>query len=611
MNTLIDQLNKAIDQEYDAQNEAVATHLKLPLKTRIKRGDTLANLTAYFFEAKIYQQMRALNEKNPNFKEDTAEKQFLHFDEVEIHYKGENLSKFRKGSRVTLSKGNDVFELDLISDNQEGKIRLIRPIGSFSPLFINTTNIGTSGWNLDETAIDIRHVVKKATEVLKNNPNLCKKIEQLLANAPASDPITSSDYLKGLKIAEKTPLNDIQKEAFAQAYAATDYYLIQGPPGTGKTQLLAHLALQWAKEGKNVLVTAATHTAINNAMLKIAQIEPSYPHLIKVGTYLKNEEIEGNTSIQAIEDLSQSKYDPTHSKGMIVGATCYTPHTRRMKYFQWDIILLDEASQLNIPLAVAAMVSGKKYIFIGDHKQLPPILLADPQKALFNHSIFEHLYKKSPSTMLNLTYRMHQAINQFPSDFFYNKQLIAAQENATKTLPINNQFGKYQSVLDTQKPEILALHQHKGEEYHSAYEAQQIAQWIEIYLQKGIQPQDIAIIAPFRMQVNLISKTIAKNKILAPYLPQLFIDTIERIQGQEREVVFLSWAVSSWSNIEKRSAFLFSPNRLNVALTRAKKKRIVIANEMLFQTQKMPTEMQKSTQYFDAFFKNATKIKLI
>jgi DNA replication ATP-dependent helicase Dna2 len=89
----------------------------------------------------------------------------------------------------------------------------------------------------------------------------------------------------------------------------------------------------------------------------------------------------------------------------------------------WDVIIFDEAGQLSIPLAIAAMVKGSKFIFIGDHKQLPPIIAENHTDVVFQKSIFEHLHQFHPGIMLDITYRMNKWINEFPSKQFYNSRL--------------------------------------------------------------------------------------------------------------------------------------------------------------------------------------------
>ena len=84
----------------------------------------------------------------------------------------------------------------------------------------------------------------------------------------------------------------------------------------------------------------------------------------------------------------------------------------------WDVIIFDEAGQLSIPLAIAAMVKGSKFIFIGDHKQLPPIIAENHTDVVFQKSIFEHLHQFHSGIMLDITYRMNKWINEFPRNNF-------------------------------------------------------------------------------------------------------------------------------------------------------------------------------------------------
>ncbi|MCX7856012.1 MAG: AAA domain-containing protein, partial [Anaerolineae bacterium] len=158
-----------------------------------------------------------------------------------------------------------------------------------------------------------------------------------------------------------------QCEAFARAYATENYYLIQGPPGTGKTWVLAHLAKALAAEGQRVLITAFTHRAINNALRKVAQA--GWPHVCKVGqAHYADDLCRDGVQIPNFERFDQSPYTRV-TGGYIVGATCFAVRTSRLRDYPFDTVIFDEAGQVTLPVAIAGMLSGQRYIFIGDHKQ--------------------------------------------------------------------------------------------------------------------------------------------------------------------------------------------------------------------------------------------------
>ncbi len=599
---LIARLNRAIDIEYDSKNNDVDALLKLPIEDRIIKGETLSNLKIHLLDSHPKWLFESSNQEGGfKIKED---ENILSFTKL-IVYCDNNLSKFREGSPVCLHRGQYSIDLNVLEDN-DNEIILGTDTDYGYEGYMDKTLQDSSGWQLDNAKVDIRKVVKKSTAILSYNQEKLKLLNGIFEGSIL--PIISSEQLlKGTKIAEQTKLNLIQQQAFANAYATENYYLIQGPPGTGKTWLLAHLAIQFAKEGKKVLITANTHTAINNALQKASTLS-GYPNIIKVGKKFQTDNLnyDGSTAFN-VTDFNGSGFN-NDSKGIIVGATCYSPFTRKLEFMNWDIVIIDEAGQLSIPLALAAMVKGQKYILIGDHKQLPPIISDKHTDDVFTKSIFEHLFRFSQGIMLDITYRMNSAINNFPSKQFYNGKLTPDKSNANWLLKIENNFSIHQEILDINKPEILYCHKHVSDNSRSEFEANLIAELVLEYVNKGISPNDIAIITPFRAQVRQINKALSKLSIYKSIKGSLFVDTIERIQGQERDIIIFSLVISDPIKAKQRADFFFNPNRLNVAITRAKKKRIVIANKALFELKTYDGHLLSLIKNFNDFYESSTKI---
>ncbi len=228
MLNLIERLNNAIDHEYDWKNHEVAEALKTPIADRVKKGDTIENAFAEFI---------------PDFCNDGT----LVFTKVKIKCE-DNRSKFRETSPVVLSGHGESFKLDVLEDNDS---EMILEVGFMNENIHQSLN-KKNGWRIDEAAVDIRHIVKKSTFILRTDPNKYNLINGLFEGKILPD-IPLNQLNKGKELASKTNLNPTQKEAFAKAYSTNNYFLIQGPPGSGKTWLLAHLAHQFAIEGKKCL----------------------------------------------------------------------------------------------------------------------------------------------------------------------------------------------------------------------------------------------------------------------------------------------------------------------------------------------------------------------
>lgn len=583
--SLIERLNSAIDAEYDSKNKEIDTQLTLPLEDRVLKGETIAEITANFIGSPY-----------------TSGDSSVDFSTVKITC-ADNISKFREGSPVTLSGYNHSFELDVVEDNGENMtLEIGYGMGSI-PKSLNNK----SGWQLDNAKVDIRHIVKKSTAILSYNHAKLSYLTGIFEGR--TKPVFSDERKKKAnQYVDTTELNKTQRDAFINAYATNNFYLIQGPPGSGKTWLLAHLAVEFAKEGKKVLITAFTHTAINNALQKASSLS-SYPHIIKVGKKFQTEGLnyDGSTA-KNVTDFNRSGYN-NGSKGIIVGATCYSPYTKKLDFMNWDVVIIDEAGQLTIPLAIAAMVKGEKYILIGDHKQLPPIVAENHDDVEFTKSIFEHLFRFNEGIMLDITYRMNKHINAFPSRQFYGDKLKPHPKNENWILNIDNNFRKHQGILDIHKPEILFCHHHNSNQSRSDFEADIIADLIEEYINKGLGGNDMAIITPFRAQVRQIKKSLSKRSFYGRIKDNMLLDTVERIQGQERDIVIYSLATSNPENAKQRAEFFFNPNRFNVALTRAKKKRIVIANMALFEIETNNQTLKPMIKNFWDFYDASTIVE--
>jgi superfamily I DNA and/or RNA helicase len=264
----------------------------------------------------------------------------------------------------------------------------------------------------------------------------------------------------------------------------------------------------------------------------------------------------------------------------------------------FDYVVFDEASQLLIPQALLTLIYAKgNFIFLGDTKQLPPIIKAkDRQQNSFNNtshgsynkllahtSILDFLLSISRNDVrvtLNTTYRMNQEICKFPSEFFYQKQLVSAVADNKLDLAKFSRNNFIDKIIDPEKPVTLLLLDHQVCHQQCVPEVKKVTDIVKrLVLEYKVSCKDIAIIAPHRAQNNAIILSLQQSlKLELNQLP--LIDTVERVQGTEREVVIYSLTTSDADHIENE--FLNNPNRFNVAITRAKTKLIIIASKQFF-----------------------------
>jgi len=378
----------------------------------------------------------------------------------------------------------------------------------------------------------------------------------------------------------RLPLDASQAEGLEAALSRDPLCLIQGPPGTGKTWLLAHAASVLARRGERVLVTAFTHRAVNHALRRIAEIAPDL-RVVKAGRVTEDDDLRG-TSVLKIPSLR--KHSRHSDANTIVGATVFGVRAA-WDDEPFDRLVMDEAAQIPLAAAACAMIVAGKFILVGDHRQMGPIVRAKAEDPLGRTSIFEHLAARYTPTLLRTSYRMNRGILEFPSRAFYDGQLEPARQSA------NRRFeavpgGPYDDIFAPERAAILVLLDHEGFRTRSEPEARITARLvIDLMARQGVASERLAVIAPYRAQLRLI-RTLVRQGLRDSGRekgPLPVIDTVERIQGQERDVVIVSLTASDPEHLAgSQAAFFFSPNRLNVTLTRARTKLVVVASEHVF-----------------------------
>lgn len=509
---------------------------------------------------------------------------------------GINLSRFRVGDVLRLNRGNpearDACKCELTEDNGT---ELVISAG-FNTKF--TMEAPSKDWVLDIDKIDFRKSILRALDLLELDPGYIFGI--LRGEKPQID---SRKKKSAFSAGRKYRMNPSQMEAFANAYAADNYYLIQGPPGTGKTCVLAYLAHALALKGERVLVTAATHRAINNALREIVK-STGYEDVIKIGREYAAEDLEWDGgSVSNYEEFEESGYDPD-DEGLIVGGTCFAVRGK-MKEVEFDTVLFDEAGQVTLPQAIASMLSGSRYIFIGDHRQMSPVIAGKHRKKWVTRSVFETLFKHAPGTMLNITYRMNEEINKFPSKRFYGGGVRPCAEARRRRLKLKGRPKHYPELLDPECPEVFAEVKHRNRTLQSPEEAEIAARVAADALKCGVLPEQIAIVAPYRAQGRLIRKNL-REFAGSVAVDRIVVDTVERIQGQERDLVIISLTTSDPVYAGNHADFYFIPNRLNVAITRSRVKRIVIGSPGLFKARPKNKEHQEWVRNFRALRAEST-----
>ncbi len=381
--------------------------------------------------------------------------------------------------------------------------------------------------------------------------------------------------------AEASSLTESQREAFTAAVAARELALIQGPPGTGKTRVAAAVILEALRHGERVLVSAVTHRAINNVLVAVAELggKRRGQKIFKIGRAHQGDELEA-FGIPSSSRLRRAPVPP--GEGMVVGATPFGAVKLRRDHPPFDLVLLDEAGQVPIPHAISALAGGLRGVVVGDHKQLGPVVAGGVTGDPVERSIFAHLADRFPDriALLRETWRMNRTICRFSSRMFYEGQVVPHASAATRRLRLAA-GGRHRRILDPESPSVWVAVDHLARRNHSREEARVVAELVrELLVHHALPAAEIAVVSPFRAHAGAVSQALAEALPEAggALLDGLVVDTAERIQGQERELVLYTFGSSDRDYLARNAHFLFDPGRLNVALTRARTKRIIVGS---------------------------------
>ncbi len=396
--------------------------------------------------------------------------------------------------------------------------------------------------------------------------------------------------LGGLRSGERhipATMNDRQREACLAAFPRPSVHCVQGPPGTGKTDVLAAIANAFSAEGKTVLVMSNTHQAVNNALSKVSRAN-TVPCVVKLGSRLKGQGLpDGTTLLESLGSYLSMRRSRKRKPGMpgdVVGMTLQGALVNmglRSTGINPSIVLVDEAGQMPLVEAAALGTFGSgSMVFIGDDRQMPPIFHERLQGHELSTSIFSFLAGRFPGfrTTLNVTYRMNGDITRLVSSRFYEPygiRLEASGLSRDRRLRVEADCGDPRiSRLLSSGESLLQLDVTTDGHCKdmNMEEAWFIASLAAHAAGGGIAAGDMAIITPFRRQVRAIRNCCAE---LLGELP--LIDTVERLQGEDVDLIIMSMCVSDGEYFNDNRNFLLNPNRLNVMFSRARRKVIVLA----------------------------------
>ncbi|CAI9714834.1 Hypothetical predicted protein [Octopus vulgaris] len=385
-----------------------------------------------------------------------------------------------------------------------------------------------------------------------------------------------------------------------QFFMSEDYVLIRGYPGTGKTSTIVALIQMLVASGVSILVASFTHSAVDNILLKLRKEKIQFLRMGRkdrihpdIYPYSADELTKNAKSVQELKTVYESMN--------VVATTCVgMSHTLFSQcQRQFDVCIIDESSQVMLPMCLGPLFAAKKFILVGDSKQLPPIVQSDQAKSLgMDKSLFVELEDKGATVQLNLQYRMNREIMLLSNELIYEGCLQCGNEEvATRTLQpskcikrksnlpswmldvVNGALNKAVLFLNTKMVPAPETYNTRGEVQNNI-EAQLIAMIVSVFQTDGMCLSDIGVIAPYRNQVKLVHQTLINviGKEAAQYVE---VNTVDQYQGRDKDIIIVTFVrSSSKENLKscKAGGILKDIRRLNVAMTRAKCKLIFIGN---------------------------------
>lgn len=545
------------------------------------------NLLKYLFTEKKLEEEDSEKQKHMS-REEKVENNLLlinitiknHEDDVYELNVSDNYSKLRAGDKVIIAEENSSFECEAI----------------IIDVFFDTLTISCDK-DLD---------INATFSIEQKSPNLLQTLisclEGIYSGVPGAaflrllsgeEKIETVDFLK-VDIDDipyfdsiKNKLNQEQLSAVGSMLEYPPIHILQGPPGTGKTAVLAATAIATARMNREVVIIANTHHAVNNALQKIRSFDKKAT-LIKVGAVLKSEELDDTVlKFEKFNEYYEYSYKNRRKKrtGHIIGMTIWGAITylglRHHAHFRPYISLVDEASLMPLSLATILGKTAPSVCLFGDSQQMPPIFRTELESNNNSISILDFGSKKVegvPVTVLHTTYRMNEDITDVVSKSFYEPYGITLQsaESVSGSTFISdhlNQMGLIGSVV-FMNPSISTP---KCKEENEG-EADAIIEILSALFAEGKTPDNVSVITPFRKQVRLI-RAKARERFSQDMMP--LIDTVERLQGQDVDCIILSFASSDENYINEVHGFLFNPNRLNVMISRAKTKVVIVGNDKI------------------------------
>ncbi|XWS56828.1 hypothetical protein CRYUN_Cryun09bG0119000 [Craigia yunnanensis] len=376
-------------------------------------------------------------------------------------------------------------------------------------------------------------------------------------------------------------LNDDQRRTILKILTAKDYALILGMPGTGKTSTMVHAVKALLMRGASVLLTSYTNSAVDNLLIKLKSQSIDF---VRIGRYESvHEEVKGHCfsgmNLSSVEEIKE-KFDQVK----VVAITCLGIASPFLSGKKFDVCIIDEAGQTTFPVSLGPLMFASTFVLVGDQYQLPPLVQStEARENGMGISLFCRLPETHPRAIspLQSQYRMRQSIMELSNALIYGDRLHCCSPeiaNAKLEFPRPNSSCSswLKAVLNPSRPVIFvntdilpAFEARDHKTVNNPMEAYIIAEITDGLVNNGIEGKDIGIITPCNSQANII-----RHACIA----SVETHTIDKYQGRDKDCILLSFVRSNENPRNCTSSLLADWHRINVALTRAKKKLIMVGS---------------------------------
>ena len=396
-------------------------------------------------------------------------------------------------------------------------------------------------------------------------------------------------------------LNPAQEQAVNNVLRAKDVAIVHGPPGTGKTTTLVEAIYETLRRENQVLVCAQSNMAVDWISERLVD---RGVNVLRIGNPVKvNDKMLSFTYERRFADHPGRSDDGYHQKldrlksrateleirinaqlfgeARVIASTLTGSASRLLIGQKFGTLFIDEAAQALEAACWIAIRRASRVILAGDHCQLPPTVKSIAAlRGGLGVTLMERIVRRKPDvvTLLKTQYRMNETIMRFSSDWFYGGMVEAAAQI------------KYRGILDLDNPmmwidtaEVEGKEEFVGESFGriNRAEAQLTLDTLQEYFTKIGKQRilderiDVGIISPYRAQVQLLRRMVRKGEFFKPYRSLISVNTVDGFQGQERDIIVISLVRA---NADGQIGFLSDLRRMNVAITRARMKLIILGD---------------------------------